>query len=56
MNSKKFSTLQLNKKKIAKLSVPQLMAVRGGKDSETCRDGGITCTGQGSTIILKQEF
>lgn len=50
--NKKFSTLQLNKKTIAKMNDAQLSAVKGGnnivKQDETCN---VTCQSTGVTNV-----
>ena len=56
MKTNKFSALQLNKKAIARLNDSQLTSVKGGKGAQPladCTDGGITCSGAGSTIVVQ---
>ncbi len=55
MKTTKFSALQLNKKAIARLNDSQLTSVKGGNNAPVaadCTNGGITCSGAGSTIVV----
>lgn len=49
--SKKFRTLELSKKTIAKLNDDQLGSIKGGNGIALSKDKDITCRDKGSTIV-----